>query len=434
MQIITIRRHKALILSLGFFLLLAGLFPCKSQARVFRYNPQHNGETEHIGPGKGSLKWSVNVYSRPSYLMTPVEGKDGTIYVTGLTGDSNRDFTHTLFAVSREGKILRKFDYPSAYGHPVTSPAISSDGSAIYLYAPVKENGTDNGVLYAVSLKDWKILFKTKIERGGPSLHPITAASDGTVYIGTFKAMINGIQVPEEAGIAAVDGKGNIKWRFRGHLMVSSPALSPDERVVYITTAVDTGGAGTLIALNADTGEKLWEFNKAAVHPRNSIAVGRDGTVYVPGRKEAMEEASFIYGLKARPSPKGFDIGYNIFDAKEHHTYKSNPAVSKDNILYVDAAGERDSGLIAFDPNGKERWRYRVQGTPLIAPSTIDGQGKVYFIDYQGNLYCLSPDGKLLWKLKIGDGSETYGTPPVIGRNGTVYAIGGDGYLYAVGK
>jgi outer membrane protein assembly factor BamB len=55
--------------------------------------------------------------------------------------------------------------------------------------------------------------------------------------------------------------------------------------------------------------------------------------------------------------------------------------------------------------------------------------GEVVVGSFDHNIYCLSPEGKLKWKITTGD--RVLGIP-AIGGDGTVYVGSDDGRFYAI--
>ncbi|MHB1193734.1 MAG: outer membrane protein assembly factor BamB family protein [Longimicrobiales bacterium] len=101
-----------------------------------------------------------------------------------------------------------------------------------------------------------------------------------------------------------------------------------------------------------------------------------------------------------------------------------SPVVARDGTILIGA----DVGyLYAVGPDGKERWVFRTGGAIQSTPA-IGADGTIYFGSEDQHLYALSPEGKLKWSVPL-PLARAYSTP-AIGSDGTVY-IGGDG-LHAV--
>ncbi|MCE7870461.1 hypothetical protein DYH09_08815 [bacterium CPR1] len=69
--------------------------------------------------------------------------------------------------------------------------------------------------------------------------------------------------------------------------------------------------------------------------------------------------------------------------------------------LYAAAFGSQLGLLLALDPEtGRELWRHPTGFNRAMAPAVMS-DGRVLAADQEGRLSCLSPDGKLLWSLKL---------------------------------
>jgi outer membrane protein assembly factor BamB len=117
----------------------------------------------------------------------------------------------------------------------------------------------------------------------------------------------------------------------------------------------------------------------------------------------------------------------------------ANPAIGADGTIY---AGAMDSGLYAFEPNGKVKWFYRIGDLSTSSPA-IGSDGTIYIgsgerlyggsppTGPQGKLLALDQQGKRIWAYPIAGIVES---PPAIDASGTVYVGSADGWLYAFGR
>jgi outer membrane protein assembly factor BamB len=115
--------------------------------------------------------------------------------------------------------------------------------------------------------------------------------------------------------------------------------------------------------------------------------------------------------------------------------YVASPAVANATV-YLGS----DSGfLLALDQKtGKVRWQFEVdKGTVYCGPNlncvrsspTVLKDGSVVFGSYNGMVYKLSADGKLVWKYKAG--GEIY-APITVDSDGTLFTGAFDAYTYAL--
>lgn len=94
--------------------------------------------------------------------------------------------------------------------------------------------------------------------------------------------------------------------------------------------------------------------------------------------------------------------------------------VDKDGHIYI--AGE-DGYLYCLNNQGLIIWRYGT-ASKIICTPTIGVNGNIYFSNWMNStLYCISPNGKLLFKYHLGDYNT--GSSPVFGNDGTLYVLTG---------
>jgi outer membrane protein assembly factor BamB len=103
-------------------------------------------------------------------------------------------------------------------------------------------------------------------------------------------------------------------------------------------------------------------------------------------------------------------------------------AIAPDGTLYMGAFDP--NGVIAFDKNGKEKWRYLIRQRNSIGSSSpsIGPDGTVY-IGAGNDLIAINPDGNENWRYET-DGIIS--SNPLISRNGTIYFGSADSNIYAL--
>ncbi|MCX7654883.1 MAG: PQQ-binding-like beta-propeller repeat protein, partial [Fervidobacterium sp.] len=90
--------------------------------------------------------------------------------------------------------------------------------------------------------------------------------------------------------------------------------------------------------------------------------------------------------------------------------------------------GSYDKSLYCISSEGKLIWKFTSDGGIYSSP-VIDKDGVVYFCTEEGTLYAVNFSGRKLWELQTG--SNIYSTP-VIGEDGVVYFANQYGDVYAV--
>ena len=94
-------------------------------------------------------------------------------------------------------------------------------------------------------------------------------------------------------------------------------------------------------------------------------------------------------------------------------------ALGPDNVIY---ASIRDKGIVAFDSDGAEKWRFYPDGASEVSAAIIGEDGIIYFTDYS-NLYCINPDGSQNWLTgNAPRGGGAFGGP-AIGLDNTIYVV-----------
>ncbi|MEB3103917.1 outer membrane protein assembly factor BamB family protein [Ferviditalea candida] len=243
----------------------------------------------------------------------------------------------------------------------------------------------------------------------GTILTSSPAVVDGSVFIGTRDE--NG---SDQNSVLALDLKsGKQKWKFVSNAQIqSSPAVA--DGVVYASSI-----RGTLYALDAKKGGKLWEktigekdVNRAWMYYSPTVA---DGVVY---QAYSSKSGGEMMALDAR-------TGETVWTAKLAGGWitESSPVV-KDGKVYVGADG---GYLIALDAkDGKELWRNRPAGGWMHSmPAVADG--KIYMGYGGGLIVALNADtGAELWRYKsVVSGTsyiagDTTGSSPAV-VDGVVY-------------
>ena len=151
-------------------------------------------------------------------------------------------------------------------GHK-SSPALSADGSVVYLG---HATGASAPGLHAYSTVDgtelWVAYPGTEV-MSSPAVDP----ADGSIYFGT-----------RGLGIQAVNADSSAKWNLpKASWVDSSPAIGPigPAGESYVVIGVGGVGAGEVIAIDAATGVQVWS-QATGGGCNGSPAIGSDGTVY----------------------------------------------------------------------------------------------------------------------------------------------------------
>jgi outer membrane protein assembly factor BamB/predicted phosphodiesterase len=201
-----------------------------------------------------------------------------------------------------------------------------------------------------------------------------------------------------------------LQWLFNsGFAMTASPVC--DEKNVYIGNV-----SGSMIALDKETGEKLWEF-KAREAIYGTAAISNDYLVFTSAD-------SSIYCIDTKS-------GNKIWNVKTGNALVSVPAI-EDGIIYV---GSSDNVFRALDlKTGKLIWEYKsvndyVESKPLIY------KDKVCFTAWDGKLYALDKNnGSLIWDWQ-GPKIHSLYSPAAcwpVSANGKIFIAAPDRYVSAI--
>ena len=141
-------------------------------------------------------------------------------------------------------------------------------------------------------------------------------------------------------------------------------------------------------------------------------------------------------------SPSGEVKWKAVLDGKHNNSF---PIVGADGTLYytTEAVRQEDGGTVyALDEkNGNIKWKYKIKKGYIASPPTVDKNGLIYLGSGDGYLHCLTPDGNLKWKIKVGldtpDLDQIYMSEPVL-TGETIYIVSGPlakwGRLVAIGQ
>lgn len=295
---------------------------------------------------------------------TVVIGKNGDVYVRNGTGKN-------LYALNQSGKKLWEYKLREAQ---MGVPFAGKDGNIYITITEFKENKN-----YIVRLSSDKGQVEWKTELPSISLwthwlHNLTVASDGTVYLVSDTILLS------------LDRSGKILWSFEFLHPPSpgSPALSPDEKVVYVYRR----NKGGLFAINID-GTLKWKKIKEYFSNVSPPALGINGDVYIA---DANTESVYAF------NPSGHLGWRRHFPGKLlHDTY---PVAGEDGLIYFQVNDDNKNGMIySLKPeNGEVNWSFPIKGGIMMSSVLISKKGVLYYPAPDGHIYCLNLSGKLLWK------------------------------------
>lgn len=116
---------------------------------------------------------------------------------------------------------------------------------------------------------------------------------------------------------------------------------------------------------------KRWIFCSPVIDNEGTVYFGADGffAIHPNGTAKWVVDDTFI----------------DVFSA---------PAIDKNGIIYV-GLDDTPAYLIAFYPNGTEKWRY--SSDLIVSSPVVDTEGIIYFGEYNGDLNAIYPNGTMKW-------------------------------------
>ena len=267
---------------------------------------------------------------------------------------------------------------------------------------------------------------------------PKIAYKDEDSYTVTLTVTDNhGLRSSVSKTVKVVDPANNVRLEWNSLLAEAiqntvSPALSPDEKTVYMTAdRADANGDLKLFAYNTDNGGKKWEFNLdqalAALNPGGnprqvfcSPSVGADGTIYIAVRdlqSAGTNRRSFLFAINPNGTAKwnyafGYDVNFNYITI----------AVGGDGNVYVGGLTNAPFNVIALDQsNGAE---VRQISLPVGVRSGLA-------LSKGGDVYLASTGANGVYGYNISTAAQKFNYKPTgLSSTGGAFSIGTDGTIY----
>jgi outer membrane protein assembly factor BamB len=168
---------------------------------------------------------------------------------------------------------------------------------------------------------------------------------------------------------------------------------------------------------------------------QSSAVIGSDGTIYIsnfPGN---------LFALRDSGSGDRLEVRWR-FHPPRSTSLHATPAVGSDGTVYLGFSGEAQAGqtgqivgaMYAVRPpaSGTEAsaaWSVELGPGRVSASPVIGDDGTIYAIGGPGRLTAISPAGQIRWTAQVGPATKA---TPAIGPDGTIYCPSSDGKLYAV--
>ncbi|WP_342541954.1 PQQ-binding-like beta-propeller repeat protein [Paenisporosarcina sp. FSL H8-0542] len=289
-----------------------------------------------------------------------------------------------------------------------SSPAIAN--GMVYI-GTRDENGTDQNAIHAVDLetglKKWEVKADAQVQAS-------PAVADGVVYANSIRGTLYAMNAKTGERIWEKSvGKDQVQRSW----MYYSPTVA--DGVLY--QAYSTGSGGAIMALDAKTGEQLWNAPLAGGWIVESTPVVQDGKVFVGA------DGGWLISLDAA-------TGKEIWRKKPAGGWMhSMPSISDGRVFM----GYQGGLIVSLDAStGNELWRYKSSDKSYIhgqatgsSPAVADGVVYMGFPD--GNVAAIDAGtGSLKWKYRTDGGIIS--SAAVSGE--TIFIGSNDGKLYALDR
>ncbi|MCD4782805.1 MAG: PQQ-binding-like beta-propeller repeat protein [Candidatus Eremiobacteraeota bacterium] len=241
--------------------------------------------------------------------------------------------------------------------------------------------------------------FKSIEERQG-SFYSV--GSDGTIYQGTRDKK-------RQNCVYALNPDDTVKWRFHtpGNAIKGKPVEGPDGKVCFHTWN------GEIFVISADGKKSAHTKLEGKTASWNPVFSPDGERVYMGLKDGSVASISAKDGSTEWIKSMGMETG-------EQHM-----SVGNDGTLYV--AGLKGK-LVAFDPDGREKWEYRSSGDMMTCP-IVSKSGDVYQVSGDESLHCIDNRGVAKWIAKI---TAQYAPPPYVDDDDTLYVVTKSGCLQAI--
>ena len=213
----------------------------------------------------------------------------------------------------------------------------------------------------------------------------------------------------------AISPAGTTNWTYPAGAPIDSSPSIAGDGTIYF------GSGEKLYALNPN-GTKKWDF-ACGQSGQATASISGDGTVYIG------TQTNRLWALHPDGTQKW------AFDAPG--PIECSPAIGSDGSIYVTVqsfASVGARGIIAVSNTGGERWRNLSEG--FFSSPVVGADGTVYAVTWMDDrLEAINPTNVLVdWRAGTGSNPFLLTPAPAAARDGTVYYTPVQGYtnLYAI--
>ncbi len=252
--------------------------------------------------------------------------------------------------------------------------------------------GSLNKTFYAINSKDGRKLWQYKTD--GLILESSPAVWEGKVYFGSY-----------DHNMYCLDARtGKLIWKFRTNRMINAAPIIDNSRLYFGSTDHN------MYCLDAKTGGVIWKFRTQ--EEVQSTPIIHEGRLFFGSFDH------FFYCIDA-------DSGSLIW---KHQTqgeiYYFNPPLIHGGLIMFPSFDNLIRAVRIED--GTLMWKFRTGNYGCVC-CPIKHDDRLYVSSRDGNLFCLTLDGKQMWKFTKNE-PVSLPTP----YNGRIYIGCEDQYLYCL--
>lgn len=286
-----------------------------------------------------------------------------------------------------------------------SSPRPTPDGEAVLIPA-------DTGRVHAVR-PDGERLWTVRTTAILQGFHGTPLVVDGTAYVGGYDGSMYALDAETGRRVWKTSN-----WQLRGSIAIgSSPAYS--EGVIYVVAEYNypwQEPSGTMWALDAETGQPLWYDDRLWGMPHPSTAIDPAAERMVTGSNDGV---CYAWEFPSLEFAWAFQTGAEI----------KGTIPTYDGGAFV---GSWDGNVYRLDlESGTEEWRFEVGRSVMSNPGIDPETGIVYVGADDDHVHALDTDtGERLWSTNVG--GNVIGSLSVTAESVLVGSY--DRHLYALDK
>lgn len=296
----------------------------------WRYPAEADNKVTYFAPptiaNNGQLilpSYDSNLYSLDPETRTPnwTFGEANNKYIASALALEDRilaaDSDNSLYSLNLTGELEWTFETEHSLW---AAPAF--DGQIIYL--PSMDH-----YVYAIQAGSGELSWKTE-DLGGAIVSTPILKDDGVLFVGTFASEVIALDTKQQ---------GKILWRLSTDGWVWSAGLLRDD-TLYVGDL-----AGSLFALDVQTGELKWKFTPTGIEKPG-----------ISGAPAIIDDTLFFVTEGGSLFALDWANGGQKWSKQFQASFYPGPIAVADTILLAPTGGEEL--VIALDINGNQKWAF----------------------------------------------------------------------------